>query len=271
MDLQILNKLIQTLSEIGFTSNEANTYLVLLGIGPNPASVIAKKTAINRCTCYTVLEQLLKKGFVRKFIKSNVTYFSPIEPTFILDRLKNKHNELEVEISGLSSYITQLVIKKNELQGRPKVVFYEGADGIRNVMEDTLTSKTPIMTYSSLNELTKLLPGYLTGYSRTRTAKGITLKAIYPADRIGWLRKLRDNEALRESRLIPKKYDFHLHVLIYDNKVAITSLREKFGVLVESDDMSDALQKIFNFFWETVAGYDRLMTAMMERMHKKKQ
>jgi sugar-specific transcriptional regulator TrmB len=269
MELQNLQKLIKTLSEIGLTANEANTYLTLIGIGPNPASVIAKKAAINRCTCYTILEHLMKKGFARKFIKNNVTYFSPVEPRYVLDRLKNKHNELEDKISGLSTYITRLDLLKNEFQGKPKVVFYEGEDGVKNIMEDTLTSKTLIRAYASLTELTNLLPGYFPDYYKRRAAKEISLKAIYPADELSYFHKLRDKQELRESRLIPKEFDFHLDILIYDNKVAITSLREKFGVLIESGDMFEAQKGIFDFIWMGTAEYDRIMTGMMEQRFKK--
>lgn len=265
MDLQNLQKLIQTLKEIGFTANEANIYLALLTIGPNPASVVAKNALVNRCTCYTILEHLLEKGFARKYLKNNITYFSPVEPSYILGRLKTKHSDLEDKISGLSKYVTQLDLLKNEFQGRPKVVFYEGEDGVKNIMEDTLTSKTQIRAYASLTELINLLPGYFPDYYKRRAAKGITLKAIYPADKISYFHKLHDKDELRESRLIPKEFDFHLDILIYDNKVAITSLREKFGVLIESADMYTAQKGIFDFIWMGTEQYDRIMTEMMEK------
>ena len=269
MYLQNMQNLIHTLTEIGFSASEANIYLAMLNIGSNPASVIAKKASINRCTCYTILDRLIKKGFIRGFIKNHVTYYNAVEPQSILDRLKTKHDDLEDKISSLGTYVAQFELFKNENQGKPKVVFYEGAAGVKNIMEDTLTAKTFIRAYASLTELTNLLPGYFPNYYKRRAARNIALKAIYPADELSWFHKLRDKDELRESRLIPKEFDFHLDILIYDNKVAITSLTEKFGVLIESRDMAEAQKKIFDFIWEGTSQYDRIMTEMMQKKFSK--
>lgn len=260
MELQNIQKLLQTLRETGLTANEATAYLTLLSLGANPASVIAKKAAINRCTCYTILERLMKKGFIQQFIKDKITYYAAVEPRCLLDHLRNRSHELEQKIENLGNTIAQFELLKNEYQGRPKVVFFEGEAGVKNIMEDTLTSSTEIRAYACLSELTNLLPNYFPDYYKRRVQKGIFVRAIYPADEQSLLHKLRDKQELRESRLIPKEFDFHLDILMYDNKVAITSLKEKFGVLIESKEMADAQKKIFDFIWDATKQFDEIMT-----------
>ena len=82
---------------------------------------------------------------------------------------------------------------------------------------------------------------------------------------MSFLHKQRDREELRESRLIPGEFDFHVDILIYDDKVAITSLREKFGVLIESKDMAESQRRIFDIIWESASKYDEMMTKSMEK------
>jgi sugar-specific transcriptional regulator TrmB len=264
MDLQNLQKLLQTLKEIGLNANEANTYIGLLSVGPNPASVIAKKAGINRCTCYTILERMMKKGFVNSVIRENITYYSAVEPKYILQQLKHSRYELEDRISNLGNCIAGFELLKKEYSGKPKVAFFEGVAGVQNVMEDTLNSKGLIRAYASLSELTNLLPDYWPNYYRRRAARGIFVRSIYPADEISLTHKLRDNEELRESRLVPKEFDFHLDFLIYDDKVAITSLTERFGVLIESKEMAESHKRIFDFIWEGTRQYDAVITGMMK-------
>jgi len=264
LQLQNIQKLLQTLREIGLSANEATTYLNLLSIGPNPASVIAKKAGINRCTCYTILERLMQKGFIQQYIKLHITYYTAVEPKYVLDQLKNSQHELAHKIENLGHSIAQFELIKNDYQGKPRVVFFEGVAGVQNIMENTLTSSEPIRAYASLSELTSLLPNYFPDYYTRRVQKGIFIKAIYPGDELSYFHKKRDSKELRESRLIPKEFDFHLDILIYDNKVAITSLKEKFGVLIESKEMAEAQKKIFDLIWEGAKSYDEIITKMLE-------
>lgn len=263
MILEDTLQLLRTLKEVGLSANEANVYLTLLTLGPNPVSTIAKKADLNRSSCYTVLERLMKKGFIHQSNKQKITYFSAVDPKFMLNQLANKKYDLEDKMENLRRSLGQFEKIKCEYSQKPTVVFFEGEAGILNVMEDTLTSKEHLRAYASLKELTKLLPNYFPDYYKRRTQKGIFVKSIYPANRQSYLHKLRDSIENRESRLIPPEFDFHLDILIYDNKVAITSLKEKFGLLIKSKSMANAQKKIFDLIWEGTKGYDTIMTRMM--------
>lgn len=259
-----IQELHSTLKEIGLSDKEAHIYLTLLIIGSNPASTTAKRAEMNRGGCYAVLKRLLEKGFTHETIKGGVSYFTAVEPRYIIDRLKSRKDELDSKIRNMSQTIEQLETLRCDYPRRPKVVFYEGQAGVQNIMEDTLSSPEPIRAYASLNELVDLIPNYFPNYYKRRTQKGIRVKAIYPATRQSYHHKLRDEEELRQSRLVPPELDFHLDVLIYGNKVAITSLKEKFGVLIESKEMADAQKKIFDLLWISSKKYDEIMTKKMQ-------
>jgi len=249
--------LIPTLEEIGLNAKEATVYLTLFSIGANSAGTLAKKSKINRCTCYTILDRLMQKGFIQEYIKNNVTYYVAAPPKHILNQLKNKQCELADKINKLSSSITQFEsAKEKEYSGKPRVVFYEGEEGVKNIMEDTLTSSTVIRAYASMTELNALFPDYWKTYYKRRVKKGIFVNSIYPMNEMSFLHKQRDKEEMRESRLIPEEFDFHLDILIYDDKVAITSLRAKFGVLIENKEMAESQRKIFDLMWADAIKYN---------------
>lgn len=267
MDLQDTVQILHTLKEIGLTAREANVYLQMLSIGVNPASTIARSAQINRTTCYTILANLLQKGFVQKTIKHNITFFTPIKPKLILQKLKYKKHELDTKITNIVKTMDKFGKMETENENKPSVVFFENASAIQNIMEDTLNSTEPLRAYASLGELEKILPNYFPSYYQRRTQRKIFVRSIYPATEITYHHKLRDKKEYRQSRLIPPEFDFHLDILIYDNKVAIIALKEKFGLLIKSTEMATAQKKIFDLIWDGTAQYDTLMTELMRKKY----
>lgn len=267
MNLEDTLQLLRTLKEVGLSANEANVYLTLLTLGPNPVSTIAKKADLNRSSCYTILDRLMQKGFVHQSNKHNVTYFSSVDPKLMLNQLTSRKHDLEDRIENLRRSIGRFEKIKCDYPQKPTVLFYEGEAAIQNIMEDTLNAKEDVRAYASLQELTNLLPNYFPGYYKRRTQKGIFIKAIYPTSELSYKHKLRDPMENRVSRLIPPEFNFHLDILIYDNKVAITSLKDKFGLLIKSRSMANAQKKIFDIIWEGTKTYDDVMTQMMKQKY----
>lgn len=265
-----MNKLIQTLKGVGLNEHEAQIYLSLLHLGQQPVSVIAKKAEINRSSCYLILERLMQKGFLEKVIDENNTAFQAVEPIYVLDQLKNKHYELENKIENLGMALKDFDQLKGGYEIKPKVVFFKDEAGLQNVLENTFTSSEPLRCYASLDELSSLLPNYMPRYYQKRVRHGLRVKAMYPATEQSYLHKKRDKEELRESRLIPREYNFHLDIMVYDHKVVITSLKEKFGVMIESRPMAEAQKQIFDLIWKATARYDKKITNHFEKEFQKR-
>jgi sugar-specific transcriptional regulator TrmB len=240
-------------------------YIAMHSIGQNPASIIAKRAELNRSSCYTILNSLMQKGFIQQSIKNNIAYFNATDPKHILQHLKIKKFKIDENIQNLANLTTQFNTLHNNYSRRPKVVFFEGREGIRNVMEESLMSSEKLRVYSSINELTELLHNYFPKYYKRRTEIGIFVNAIYPASKEGCMNKMRDKEENRETRLIPSEFNFHLDIMIYDNKVVITSLKEKFGLSIESEEMAIAQKKIFDLIWKATKKYDIIMTRIMKK------
>ncbi|MFA5829213.1 MAG: helix-turn-helix domain-containing protein [Candidatus Gracilibacteria bacterium] len=265
-----MKQLVQTLQEFGLNQKEAETYCVLLSIGTNAASTIARKAAINRSSCYNNLEKLIHKGFVQQIIKSNVNYFSAIEPNLIMEKMKGKQYDLQSKIDHLGLLMHDFENIRNINTDNSKVNFYQGTEGILNIMEDTLTSREFLRAYATLEELKGISPNYFTKYYQRRVEKGISVKSVYPGTFEAYYHKLRDKSEMRESRLVPLEYDFHLDILIYDNKVAITSLTEKFGILIENQKIADAQKKIFDLMWKSSKKYDLKITRRIKKLLSKR-
>lgn len=266
-----MQNLIDILKEVGLDEKEATIYLTLLTVGCNPASTVAKRIGQNRSSCYMMLEKLIQKGFVQKIIKGNIAYFQAVEINYLLKRIKIKYGETLIRIEEMRDAVNRLNKINNFPEIRPKVMFYQDKSGIQNIMEDALTAKNAIRAYASLDELIALFPNYFTQYLQRRASKGLFIKIIFPASIKSFHHKKRDELELRESRLIPEEFNFHLNILIYDHKMAIISLKEYFGIVIESKEMTDSQKRIFDIIWEVAKPYDERLTAEFEKALKEKQ
>jgi len=263
-----MDKLIEHLKSIGLNEKEAKIYISLIKLGPQPVSVIAKKISMNRSSCYNLLDKLRQKGVVEKVIQENNMLFRSVEPGHVLDQLKGKRYELDSQIQNLGLVLKDFNELKSGYEVKPRVIFFQDETGLQNVLEDTFSSSEPLRCYASLDELSSMLPNYMPRYYKKRIKQKLRVRALYPATKKSFLHKKRDKIELRQSKLIPKEFDFHLDIMVYDNKVVMTSLKEKFGVSIESKEMADAQKKIFDLIWVAMEKFDKKTTAKFEKKFK---
>ena len=268
MRIAELNNILETLKTIGLTENEANIYCTLLNYNQCTVSILARHTGLNRTTCYSLLSKLEKQGYIQKIVRNEITYFLPGDLKILINKLIDHQKSLEENIQKVTLAAESIENLRNRHIKSNRALFFEGAVGIKNIMEDTLTAREPIRAYANLLELQRILPDYFQNYSRRRTAKKLFVRALYTADIHSYRHKLKDKDELRESRLIPKEFDFNLDFIVYDNKVVIISLKAEFGVLIESQEMADQQKKFFDTIWEIAKSYDQKITDLFAETYK---
>lgn len=241
--------LYKSLADLGFQDKEARVYLALLGLGRSTVSVIARKAGINRTTGYDILDSLSAMGLVSVSGKEPKQEYEAEPPEKIIAFIeKSLENEGE-KLKRAQEIIPELASIR-VVGDRPRVRFYEGQDGLKQVYEDTLTSSEPIRAYATVDDMHRGLPGYFPKYYARRAGKGIAIRAIVPKTPIGIERATHDKEELRETALVPPdQFCFSPEINIYDNKVMIASWREKLGIIIESAEIADAMKKIYELAW----------------------
>jgi HTH-type transcriptional regulator, sugar sensing transcriptional regulator len=251
-------KLEAILLSAGFSTKEVGVYISLLELGRGTVSQIARKAGINRTTGYDILDNLVGMGLVSisgKEPKQEYVAESPEETKKYMAReIENKKNALK-EVERIVPELTTL----HNIGSRPKVLFYEGKDGLEKVYEDTLSSHEEILAYASVEDIQPTLPHYFPEYYKRRAKKGIPIRAIFPESPAARERACLDAEEIRQSRIVPaEKYGFHPEINIYDNKVMIASWREKLGIIIESAEIADAMKKIYELAWAEAKRLDKI-------------
>lgn len=254
----------EILEKIGLNEKEARVYLALLELGSQPASVIGKKSKINRSTTYLVLESLIKHGYVNQHVRADVKYFTAADPKTIVQSLESMEKEIEINRNELESHLTEFYALTNPLSIKPKVKYYEGEEGVKRAMDETLTSTEPILAWSAYNSWLDTKPSlheYVKEYARQRVEKYKIPVRVLVEDTVR-VRNYLFNEypplsskkdPLMEIRWIPKDVPkFANEINIYNDKVSIVSLakNELLGLVIESHEIAKTHKSIFEMAWK---------------------
>jgi len=133
----------------------------------------------------------------------------------------------------------------------PEMGLFEGREGIKRIVEDSLTAKGEICLWGDVIQRMRILGDYFNDYLKRRIEKGIRIKAIFTYDQPALERHRRDKEELRECYLIPKnEYPFGNEVLIYNDKTAIISYEDRVGATIQSHSLANMQRSMFRFAFE---------------------
>ncbi len=98
-------ELTKALKEYGLSDNEIKVYLALIKLGESAVQKIAKNSGLPRTTCYHLLESLEQKGLVGFVMKDSRKYFSPAQPSKLVENLEEKKKIIEEIIPELDSIV----------------------------------------------------------------------------------------------------------------------------------------------------------------------
>jgi len=252
----------KTLQSIGLNSKEIKIYLVSLELGTQPASVIARRSAVPRNTARFILDKLAEKGVLKKTLRANTQLYSPEEPKNLINLLERQRVDSNAVIDGkirqLNEVMAELETRYRPESTKPKVTFYEGDDGLVKVYEDTLTSSETIKSYASFDEMHGALPEYFKTYYKRRADNKILIRSIHPNTPLAKEKAKHDKEEWRDSRLVPAdEYNFTPEIQFYDNKVVMTSWKEKLGIIIESHEIYQAMVAAFELAWKEACHLDK--------------
>lgn len=234
------------LIEIGLTENEARTYLAALELGEATIARVAKKSGVKRTTTYLSVESLKEKGFLSELRKKKKTFFYAEDPRVLQDKIEERKKAINRIVPQLLS-ITNLIDKK------PRITFYEGLEGIKDVYRDTL--KYPdqeMLAWVSQDAFHILDKEFISYYIPKRIEKKIWVRVIAPDTPEIKDYKSREVSELRKTKLINnQKYPIEVEIDLYGaNKIGVMAFKEKIGLIVESQKMFNTLKSIFEMYWD---------------------
>lgn len=225
----------------GLSEKEAKVYLTLLELDEAVASVIARITGLKRPTTYTVLESLIKKALVSTFVYEGIKYFKATNP----DNLYTAQYE---NVVNLKKALPELKSIHEKYLTKPDMTLYEGFNGLKHIMEDTLTvSNKELLVWADPEIATQSVIGkYYPTYIERKVKKGIWVRGIVNDNPTSKEFVAKGKEELRKLKLVAKdKFPFENEINIYDDKVAIISHEDQIGVIIQNKAIADTQRSMF--------------------------
>lgn len=250
------NILLTTLTEFGLSDKEASVYLALLELESASVQDIAKFAGVNRSSTYVVLESLRKKRLTNVTETKKGPRYMPASPEMLYKIAEDSSRKMNESKEKIRDIIPALKALYKDDSHRPSVRIFESKDDMKVFFEDTVVSskKGSLMrAFSQRTVWENLGKEYFTNLQKSRIEKEINLKVIYPNE----VKQKEDfasknpKKRLAEIRFLPKnKHALSVDFRIYEDKVAITSWKDEFGIIIENKEIADAIKYIFDFSWE---------------------
>lgn len=249
----------ELLQSLGLTPNQAKLYGALLEKGPQKTKELAAASSVPRVLAYRTLDELVELGLAERDEKSTkVLRYAPIHPDSLLELGKKQVADSEETLSALQKNIGTFVSLYNLQGGKPGVRFYAGKEGVRECINDALTSKTEICSYVDITAIEKHIPDISRDFAKARRRLKLKKKNIgvdTPDNRAEIEGYYPD---VTEERLIPwPTQKFGTVMQIYDGKVSYFAFEEPMiGVIIADSHIYEMHRSLFEFNWNSPLAYN---------------
>jgi sugar-specific transcriptional regulator TrmB len=243
------------LKEAGIPETASLVYEKLLEDGSSSARQLAEKLNIPRPSVYDNLKLLIKDGLVVEQKEENKKIFSIDDVKNLSHIFQSKITRLKDQEHELKNLLPSLAKQARSLE--PKIKFYSGAEGIKQVLNNLLWyDNIETLTMWPISEMVDILgKDYLANLNRRRIRQKISIRGIWPQDKTV---DFKDHpflgvgkKHLRELRLAPKNMTWQMSYWLFADKVAfISSPKELFGFVVHSHDFTTLMKTQFEAIWK---------------------
>jgi len=237
--------------EYGFTEKEAMIYIASLELWQAPASKIARSIWENRITTYTVIKKLVDKWIMQSVQKSNSTFYSALNPTSLLEKVKNLHNKF-------TELLPDFLSLRSKYDNQPKVKIYEWFSWLKTLFEEISTywkenKVGEYFTFIWSDDICDEFEKYLvTKFRKERIDNNkFKTKAILAKKDTPYIEYIKQNHQYIE--IDDELFDMGNEiVLFWNNKIGILVYweNELFWVMLESNTLFKALKSMFNLLWK---------------------
>lgn len=244
---------------------QAKLYQLLLENGPSIASLLAKRAKMKRATVYGALEGLERQQLIETYKRNNVRYYRAVDPEFIINLLDRQFEEEQRFNKRAHKMVKELKEKQKSQQQiievKNVVSYYEGHEAVAELIQENLSLPHKIQYCIGLSGYHSLtMEGQWKNYISTRVNKGMKVKSIQADTSQGKEYQQRDQDELRETRLIPpqkcpKQGELNIigdHIILYTSEE-----KEALGVKIVNKKIAQIMKSLFQLAWEKADQYDK--------------
>ena len=246
-------------TKLGLDDNIADIYVALYTYGPQTISELSRNARIERTKIYRMIDTLLASNLieVESHYKRGVIKAAPVANLNILI------NQKEQELKSLQDELglMEKVFAKNSLSNpTTRVQFYQGREGIRQMLWNELSAKGEIVGYNYriLEEGTG--KKFMEHWTEEFEKRELHCRLITGDDFAeSWTTGLRKNgegtgrriKGMAYHCISPKDFQISHSCNMYDDVVGYYNWKngEVFGVEIYNQEIADSQRRFFELLW----------------------
>lgn len=237
----------QILIDNGLSPKKASLYLAVLEAGELTLGKAAEKSRLKRSTVYSLVEEMKKQGLISVTKRRGIAYISALSPRLLIERFEDSANKAKDVLPQLMDLAYASPVK-------PRIRFYEGIDGLNEILFDAASSKEDYIGFTDYEKMPKELYSFIRRkVAPQREKDGITLRLIIPQNERN-RQILTEYQHQVEHRMVafPSRSN-HIEILLYaKNKIGFLSFpkNEMFGFVIDSEAIYITLHDLFMLIWQ---------------------
>ena len=239
------------LISVGMDGKEAIAYLSILELGEATMSELVKKSKLKRTTLYDLVESLKKQGLISISKRNKRLLYVAENPEKLIECADEKKRHLE-------SILPELLSITNTLTKKPKVRYFEGIEGIKEVYKDILRyPNQKIHAWAPENIIYELDKSFFDDYYTPRLLKQNMIIEMIVPDLPEFIRHKEENTVpTRKIKFVNhSEFPFTVEITLYGkDHIAIMSFQDQLGLIIESESISRTLKSIFKLQWQSLEG-----------------
>lgn len=247
----------EKLVEFGLSEKEAKVYLALMELGEASVTEIARRARVTRTNAYHLLGALSSYGLVGGEQGDSKTMFVAQKPEKLLNFVREKMHAAENHYREMQGLMPEFKSLYHDPDQKTKIKYFDGVEGVMAIYDDTLTARSKIFSYSSSADREAVLPGFFHEYYVKKAQKGIETESFVSGFGLTEEQKNALGAYKISAKFLPERFAISSEINIYDNKVAVVSLKEKTGFIVEGKEVADTFKKMFILAYERAVQYDK--------------
>ncbi|MDP3975610.1 MAG: helix-turn-helix domain-containing protein [bacterium] len=247
-------RLAAQLNQFGCNPREAQVYLQCSQLGPSSVQELARRMKMNRVTVHSAVEQMIEKGFLYETRKGKRRLIVAEEPDVLYRLLQRRKNELSMMEMNLDQVVKLLNSVHVSDRGVPTVRFYEGVEGFKKMLEETLSARGEVLVCTYVQAFQAILePEYLEHYYVRRAKKGIHTRLIFPPCPFVERIRKKIKQWNMTIRLLPPQLKWSSGFFLWNDTLALMSYTEGklTTTIIENKDITDFVGKVmFELIWQ---------------------
>jgi sugar-specific transcriptional regulator TrmB len=206
---------------------------------------ISRQAGLPRTSCYYILDKLQTQGLVSTYEKKHRPYWVAANPS-----------ALEAHLSEQAQLAQKLMPALKALQPKdidePMTRFYEGHQGIKDILTDILSEHKDIMTVGPLDKTIATLGENHRLFLEQRRKTYLSTRYITNKTPASLAMQERDAQENRLTRFLPAGTEIESLSCIYGDKLAVISINQKkpMGIIISYADVAKTQKVMFEALWQ---------------------